>query len=89
MSFEISDGGHDFEDKVVGYEKPSEPRWVQEIVQCYCPTIRRWTCKKCNYSFQGRDGIFLMMLTMGMPKCPGVPTYPPRGGLPVIDPTDP
>lgn len=62
---------HDFESKIVGYEKPSEPQWVQDIVRCYQPPIIKWTCKKCGYSFQGRSSMFFMRLEMGLPPCTG------------------
>lgn len=62
---------HDFESKIIGYEKSVEPKWLPGVG--YMPPIIKWTCKKCGFSFQGRSSMFFMRLEMGLPPCTGSP----------------
>lgn len=84
--FAIPKDAHDFKSEVVGYEKPSEPQWVQDIVRCHMPPILKYTCQKCGYSFGGRNGIYSLMLMSGaLSKCPDPDRKGSMEGLPVID----
>lgn len=61
---------HDFTSKIIGYKKPSEPQWVQDVVRCYMPPIREYTCQKCGFSYSNDSAVFFLTMTEEtLPPC--------------------